>query len=195
VKETNAYYHIFPTAFGNGAVVFQQGRHPVKRILLPGFEKTTPDACHVAPSFLHTNPPRDICALIGDIQAYFRGKPIETPWPLLDLDAITRLQKKVLQAVSSIPHGETRTYGDVASSIGRPRAFRFVGTTLRKNPFPVIIPCHRVIRTDGSPGAFAGGIEGTLLKSRLIMLEKTSSQVVQTRKMRIIDGGKHEPTG
>ncbi len=104
-----------------------------------------------------------------DIQAYFKGAPIKAPWECLDLTGLTALQRSVLEAVSSVPHGEVRSYGQVAAQIGHPRACRFVGTTLAKNPFPILIPCHRIVRADGSPGGFYGGTD---LKERMLWLEK-----------------------
>lgn len=103
------------------------------------------------------------------MMAYFEGAPIETPWRFLDLGRLTPLQRLVLEAVAGVPHGQVRSYGEIAAQIGRPRASRFVGTTLGKNPFPVFIPCHRIIRADGSLGGFYGGTD---LKKRMLWLEK-----------------------
>ena len=104
-----------------------------------------------------------------DIQAYFTGAPIKAPWKFLDLSGLTPLQRSVLQAVSSVPCGEVRSYGQIAVQVGHPRACRFVGTTLAKNPFPILIPCHRIVRADGSLGSFYGGTD---LKKRMLLLEK-----------------------
>jgi methylated-DNA-[protein]-cysteine S-methyltransferase len=104
-----------------------------------------------------------------DIQAYFRGASIKARWEFLDLSGLTPLQRSVLKAVSSVPHGEVRSYGQVAAQIGHPGACRFVGTTLAKNPFPILIPCHRIVRADGSAGGFYGGTD---LKERMLLLEK-----------------------
>jgi methylated-DNA-[protein]-cysteine S-methyltransferase len=104
-----------------------------------------------------------------NIQAYFEGTPIKAPWKFLDLSVLTPLQRSVLEAVASIPHGEIRSYGQVAAQIGRPRACRFVGTTLARNPFPILIPCHRILRADGSLGGFYGGTD---LKKRMLLLER-----------------------
>ncbi len=71
--------------------------------------------------------------------------------------AITPFQKSVYDAVRKIPKGEKMTYAQVAAAIGRPRAARAVGNALNKNPFAPEVPCHRVIRSDGSTGGFAFG--------------------------------------
>lgn len=82
---------------------------------------------------------------------------------------VTPFQRLVLDAISRIPYGSTLTYKALAKVIGRPNAIRAVGTACRKNPLPIIIPCHRVVRSDGHPGEYSGGNE---LKSFLLDLEK-----------------------
>ena len=73
-------------------------------------------------------------------------------------------EKKVYTVVKSIPPGETKSYAWVAQKIGRPRAVRAIGTALKKNPFTIIVPCHRVVRSDGSLGEYA--LEHTLAEER-----------------------------
>lgn len=68
-------------------------------------------------------------------------------------------QQKVLRAVSAIPRSEVRTYKFIAKQIGNPKAARAVGRALATNPFPLIIPCHRVIGSDGKLGGYQGGIK------------------------------------
>jgi O-6-methylguanine DNA methyltransferase len=83
---------------------------------------------------------------------------------------LTSFERQVLKAVLEIPFGETRSYSWVAGRIGRPKAVRAVGQALRKNPFPLIIPCHRVIKSDGSFGKYCGKDDGR--KMKLIDLER-----------------------
>jgi methylated-DNA-[protein]-cysteine S-methyltransferase len=106
-----------------------------------------------------------------DVQAYFSGRPLRPPWKALNLRGFTPLQRSVLQTVARVPHGEVRSYGQIAAQVGRPRAYRFVGTTLARNPFPILIPCHRIILADGSPGRFRGGRD---LKKCMLELEQVS---------------------
>lgn len=87
----------------------------------------------------------------------------------VNLDNCTDFQNKVLKAVSLIPYGETRTYSDIAKKIRNPKASRAVGSALANNPFPIIIPCHRVIRSDGEIGNYQGGKR---MKKFLLELEK-----------------------
>ena len=70
---------------------------------------------------------------------------------------MTEFQQKVYDFVKTIPKGKTVTYKEVAVAIGHPNAYRAVGNALNKNPFAPIVPCHRVIKSDGKPGGFAWG--------------------------------------
>jgi methylated-DNA-[protein]-cysteine S-methyltransferase len=99
---------------------------------------------------------------------YFNGEPIDIPWPVMDLSRFTPSQQAVYRTVAQIPYGQTASYGQVARLAGLPRAARFVGTTMANNPYPVFIPCHRVIKSDGSPGLFGGG---EALKARMLAME------------------------
>jgi O-6-methylguanine DNA methyltransferase len=74
-----------------------------------------------------------------------------------DLRSVTEFERAVLLKAFEIPRGEVRTYGWIAAQIGHPAAVRAVGTALRKNPVPVLIPCHRVVRSDGNVGEYALG--------------------------------------
>lgn len=84
----------------------------------------------------------------------------------VDLSALTRFQQRVLRATAQIPSGETRTYGEVAEAVGAPRAARAVGTALSRNPVPLVIPCHRVVRSGGEVGEY--GMGGKAIKRRLL---------------------------
>jgi O-6-methylguanine DNA methyltransferase len=108
--------------------------------------------------------------LIKNIREYFKGKKVDFSDWQLSLDNYTNFQKKVLQTVRKIPYGETRSYKWVAQNVGYPRAYRAVGNTMKNNPLPLIIPCHRVIKSDGTLGGFSGK-EGIALKKRMIDLE------------------------
>jgi O-6-methylguanine DNA methyltransferase len=82
----------------------------------------------------------------------------------------TSFQKKVWYALAKIPYGQTRSYQEIAKAIGHPKAFRAVGNANGRNSIPLIVPCHRVIESDGGLGGFGHGIE---VKKRLLNLEKT----------------------
>jgi len=102
------------------------------------------------------------------ILEYLAGKRRSFDLPLAPADA-SDFTRSVWRACCEIPYGETRSYQWIARRIGRPKASRAVGTALGANPLPLIVPCHRVVRSDGSLGGFAGGLD---LKRRLLVLER-----------------------
>ena len=102
------------------------------------------------------------------LQDYYSGKKTTFVETLYFSEAPT-FQKHVWEAARLIPCGETRSYGWIAKQIGKPKAARAVGQALGKNPFLVIVPCHRVIAGDGTLGGFGGGLE---MKRVLLELEK-----------------------
>ncbi len=119
----------------------------------------------------HDNPahPPFVDHALRLLRAYFRGKPVSFSDIPLDLGSPTPFQLAVWQASSRIPFGETRPYKWIAQQIRKPRAVRAVGNALGKNPIPILVPCHRVIRSGGSLGGFTAGIE---IKRRLLALEQ-----------------------
>jgi methylated-DNA-[protein]-cysteine S-methyltransferase len=91
------------------------------------------------------------------VDAYFAGGLTEFALPLAPLG--TEFQQRVWQELSRIPYGETLTYGDVARSIGDPKAVRAVGLANGRNPLPLIVPCHRVIGAGGKLTGYGGGLD------------------------------------
>lgn len=99
---------------------------------------------------------------------YFKGQLLNLPVAVRGTD----FQRRVWAAIMSIPYGETRTYNDIADSIGKPRAYRAVANACASNPVPLIVPCHRVVRKDGGMGGYALGVER---KRFLLNMEKERS--------------------
>ena len=97
---------------------------------------------------------------------YFRGERQHFDLPLGAPG--TDFQRSVWEALSQIPHGETRSYRDIAEAIGKPGAVRAVGAANGRNPLPIVVPCHRVVGADGSLTGFAGGLAA---KTCLLQLE------------------------
>jgi methylated-DNA-[protein]-cysteine S-methyltransferase len=109
-------------------------------------------------------------SLQNKIIAYFEGKPVKFNAPLA-VEYLPFFTKKVLASCRKIPSGKTVSYSQLARMIGHPRACRAVGAALAKNPIPLIIPCHRIIRSDGSLSGFSDP-QGPPLKAKLIALEQ-----------------------
>ena len=109
--------------------------------------------------------------VLTEIEAFFAGKVISFSSPLHVHGR--PFDMRVWQALQRIPLGETRSYEEIAQAIGNPRACRAVGGANRRNPLPLLIPCHRVIRKDGGLGGFACGTE---IKHWLLQFEQRVTQ-------------------
>ena len=100
-------------------------------------------------------PPRAVAIGAQQLREYFNGERQRFVVPLADV-AATPFQRYVRAALCQIPYGEVRTYGDIAAVVGRPRAVRAVGQANHVNPWPIIVPCHRVVAKNGL-GGYGGG--------------------------------------
>lgn len=172
MKPPAAQYHVIvQTPPGFAAVIYRDEPFGLVEILLPQPREDL-RARLQALGAPETGRHPDALALAQAIVDYFEGRPPAPAWPhwpWLDLSGLTPLQQAALKATAGIPYGQTRTYREVAQAAGNPRAARTAGTALAKNPYPVLIPCHRVIRSDGSCGQFGGG---THLKRAMLALER-----------------------
>jgi O-6-methylguanine DNA methyltransferase len=106
----------------------------------------------------------------AELLEFFTGRRAFFTVPV-DLTGLPSFLGKVLRATASIPFGESRSYGWLAERIGHPRAVRAVGTALGRNPVPFIVPCHRIVRGDGSLGGYGLGLP---MKRSLLLLERTT---------------------
>jgi methylated-DNA-[protein]-cysteine S-methyltransferase len=102
------------------------------------------------------------------IAEFYSGKKIKFDLSVLNLKKLSGFSAKVLKENCKIPYGKVATYSGLAAKVGSGRAARAVGTALANNPFPLIIPCHRVIRSDGTLGGFGGGLK---MKKELLLRE------------------------
>jgi O-6-methylguanine DNA methyltransferase len=107
-----------------------------------------------------------MCVYTEQLEEYFSGSRRDFTFPL-DLRG-TEFQRACWRALLTIPYGETRSYADIARAVGKPHAFRAVGMANNRNPIAIVIPCHRVIASDGSLCGYGGGLE---IKRRLLELE------------------------
>lgn len=115
----------------------------------------------------------EVCklALLGDLpqrlRRYLEGKPVHFP-DRLDFAGASHFQQDVWQVAQTIPYGETRSYAWIAAQLGLSKASRAVGQALGRNPLPIVVPCHRVIGSDGGLGGFSAGLD---MKRHLLRLE------------------------
>jgi O-6-methylguanine DNA methyltransferase len=111
--------------------------------------------------------------IVRTLRAYLDNKKTDFSTIPIALDGMSAFQSSVLRAARVIPYGATLSYAQLANQAGHPRAVRAAASVMRKNPLPLIIPCHRVIRQDGSSGAYAGDFSGkdAALKQSLLRME------------------------
>ena len=108
----------------------------------------------VSPRILRA--PQRLDPVSRQLDEYFGGRRTEFDLPL-DFRLASGFRRTVLAHLPAIPYGHTESYAEVAAASGSPKAVRAVGTACAKNPLPVVVPCHRVVRSDGTAGGYAGG--------------------------------------
>lgn len=161
------------TAFGPVAVVWldggeHHGKPMIIRVILS--KPTMPAARAAKAGFPDSRPGHS--AIISDIargiQAFLDGAALRFRLDAVALDLCSGFQRRVLVAEHGIPRGKVSTYNLMAKHLGKPSAARAVGRALATNPFPIIIPCHRAIRSDGTLGGYQGGLA---MKRALLEME------------------------
>jgi methylated-DNA-[protein]-cysteine S-methyltransferase len=156
------------TALGVIGIIWKDIDNPVvERILLPGEKAETRIGLKVGELDRNTTPPL-IEDIARSVEYTLRGNATLFDLHNFDLARCSPFQRKVLIAESKIPRGYVSTYGRIAAYLGVPGGARAVGNALGANPFPIVIPCHRAIRSDGSIGGFRGGIA---MKKKLLEME------------------------
>ena len=146
----------------------QDKRSLVTQILIPNVKLTD----HVKNIIHYVEPNRinskSISKLIEHIQAFLSGNDVIFDLGMIALDRCTDFQRRVLIAEYNIPRGRVSTYGRIAAHLGHPRASRAVGRVLATHPFPIVIPCHRAVQSDGRLGGYQGGLD---MKRKLLKME------------------------
>jgi O-6-methylguanine DNA methyltransferase len=136
---------------------------------LPGQQSIRPNPRHLREEkggIRFEDSPREMRPYLRELEEYFAGKRREFTF-LLDLRG-TDFQLACWRALLAIPYGETRSYADIARAVGKPNAFRAVGMANNRNPIAVVVPCHRVIASDGTLCGYGGGLD---VKRKLLELE------------------------
>jgi O-6-methylguanine DNA methyltransferase len=136
---------------------------------LPGQQSIRPNPRHLREErngFRFEDSPGVMRPYVSELEEYFAGKRRKFTFPL-DLRG-TDFQVACWRALLAIPYGETRSYADIARAVGKPNAFRAVGMANNRNPVAIVVPCHRVIASDGSLCGYGGGLD---VKRKLLELE------------------------
>lgn len=164
-------YTLFDSAIG--AIVIAWGPRGVVGLQLPerSTEATRTRLLRYLPKAVVAPPPPPVEEAIDAIGTLLSGKSVDLGFVDLDLDGVADFDRRVYVTVRDIPFGRTLTYGEIARRIGDAGAARAVGRALGANPFPIVVPCHRVLGADGKPGGFSahGGIQ---TKLRILSIEK-----------------------
>jgi len=165
-----SFFTLLPSAFGTLGIAWQEtDKGPkVRRVFLPN--ETTAMEDFVQMTFAGASPLS--CPAIAElgerIQCFLEGEAVDFELGMIALERCSEFQQRVLVAEYGIPRGWVSTYGRIARHLGIPGGARAVGRALARNPFPIIIPCHRAIRANGELGGFQGGQS---MKRALLELE------------------------
>lgn len=168
-------YTLFDTAVGRCGIVW--GERGVLGFLLPEGreEHTRARLLKRLPDAKQTTPPAAVQAAIDDVIALLRGQPRDLSNIVLDMTGVPSFHQRVYEVARAIPPGATLTYGEIATQLGDRGAARAVGQALGRNPFPIIVPCHRVLAAGGKVGGFSAS-GGITTKLRLLTIEGAYSR-------------------
>ena len=163
-------FALFDTALGRCGIVWTE--RGVSGVQLP---EASDDATRARlrrrhPRASEAEPDADVRRVIDGITALLRGSRVDLSDVALDMTEVLPFHRRVFDVARTIPVGRTSTYGEVAARLGDPGSARAVGEALGSNPFPIVVPCHRVLAASGKLGGFSahGGAE---TKRRMLLIE------------------------
>jgi O-6-methylguanine DNA methyltransferase len=167
---TASGFALFDTAIGRCGIAW--GDRGIAGVQLPeaGEQETRARMLHRFPAAGEAAPPAEVRLAIERMASLLRGEASDLPAIALDMDGVPEFHRRVYEAARAIPPGSTLSYGDIAKRVGAPGAARAVGQALGRNPFPIVVPCHRVLAAGGKIGGFSaqGGVE---TKRRMLSIE------------------------
>ena len=163
-------FALFDTAIGACGIAWSDAG--LVRLQLPERDEQTTRArlakrCTTA---LDSSPPPDVQRAIDAIVALLDGEPRDLSFITLDMDGVPAFHRRVYEVARTIPPGATLSYGEIANRLGDPGSARAVGQALGRNPFVIVVPCHRVLAASGKTGGFSAP-GGTATKLRLLAIE------------------------
>lgn len=166
---TGARYALFDTALGICAIAWAE--RGVVRTFLPEPSAVQARArlLRRLPDAEEAEPPDAVRRALDGIRRLMAGEPVDLTWVSLDDDGVPELDRRVYTLARTIEPGSTLTYGDIARRLGDVALSRKVGEALGRNPFPIVVPCHRVLAAGGRTGGFSarGGAETKMLLLRV----------------------------
>ena len=167
---TGQHFAIFDTAIGPCGIVW--GERGVTGVQLPmGTEEKTRKRIHQRNGDVpEAAPPAEVRRAIDGMIELLAGKPNDLSDVVLDLDGVPEFNRGVYDIARKIPPGQTVTYGDIARKLGGVELSRDVGQALGRNPFPIVVPCHRVLAAGNKPGGFSAN-GGVVTKLKMLAIE------------------------
>lgn len=162
-------YCLFDTAIGVCGIAW--GPEGLLAVQLPeadpaGTERRLRDRCGGEKA----GPPEDVAAYVADLQAYFAGEPVDFRHIALDWGQARSFDRPIYRALREVPFGRTLTYGELAERTGLEGAAQAIGAAMSRNPWPIVVPCHRVVAASGRLGGFSA-YQGTRVKRKLLAME------------------------
>lgn len=184
-------------SFGSVVIIWSifDNQPKVIRILLSNPELSAEDKYHKFYSNSQESSNKKINYLSTMIKSFIEGEDVKYDLDILALETITPFQKSVLMATYNILRGSISNYQLIAQSLGKNKAYRAVANALARNPFPIIVPCHRVILSNGQLGGYQGGeyMKRSLLKMEGIKFNK-NNQIINNFKSPILTKEKNNPS-
>ncbi|MEP6732468.1 MAG: methylated-DNA--[protein]-cysteine S-methyltransferase [bacterium] len=163
-------YALFDTPIGKCGIAWGERGIVAVQLPEPSESQTRTRLLRTRTNASEQQPPTDVQRAIDVIITLLRGELSDLSTIVLDMRGVPDFHRRVFEIARAIPVGETRTYGSIATQLGDASASRAVGQALGRNPFPIIVPCHRVLAAGGKLGGFSGA-GGNVTKLRMLAIE------------------------
>ncbi|MGE0179438.1 MAG: methylated-DNA--[protein]-cysteine S-methyltransferase [Sphingomonas sp.] len=163
-------FTLFETAIGRCIVGWAEAGLTATQLPEASRDRALARMARRMPDADEAEPPQWVRGVIGRIASHLAGARVDYADVPLDERGLGEWERAVYRAAAAIPAGETRTYGALAGSLGRPDAAQAVGQALGRNPWPIVIPCHRILAADGRTGGFSAP-GGVATKLKLLEIE------------------------
>ena len=167
---TSAGFELFDTVIGRCAVVWGPGGITGVKLPERRDEEMRAGVQRPHPSTSERAAPPEVATAVAEIQRLLSGEDRDLSWIALDMSGVPDFDRRVYTEARSIRRGETRTYGEIAARLGDSALARAVGQALGRNPFAIVVPCHRVLAAGGRSGGFSAP-GGPATKQRLLEIE------------------------
>ena len=167
---TSSGFTLFDTPIGRCAIAWREAGIVGVQFPEGGDDKSRARLIRRFPDLMEAPPPADVAAVIAQVRTLLTGEHVDLSDAPLDMSAVQPFERRVYAIARTIPPGQTMTYGQIAERLGDKLLARDVGQAMGTNPFPIIMPCHRVLAAGGKLGGFSAP-GGTNTKQKLLAIE------------------------